>query len=106
MQSISSHALRSDHALFGCSKRYTSFRHGRSNFITDNRRRTTRVFNFCRIAFIALRLYAIWDQRKIVRMILYAALAVTYIPMMVLLGFSAIKYYSKPPARLLLAQLN
>ncbi|KAI0803145.1 hypothetical protein BC629DRAFT_1492036 [Irpex lacteus] len=45
------------------------------------------------IAFIVLRLYAIWDQRKVVKVILNIALVITYVPMSILLGFSAVTYY-------------
>ena len=46
------------------------------------------------LAYIAFRVYVLWDQSRKMKIILCIALAVTYIPAGVLIGFANATFYS------------
>ena len=46
------------------------------------------------VVYIALRLYVLWDHRRAVKIMLCAALTVTYIPMFVLGEIGFVRLYS------------
>ena len=55
----------------------------------------TDVYSTFHVGYIAFRLYAIWDQRKSVKILLRVVLAVTYIPVFVLGCISVKTFYSE-----------
>ena len=49
---------------------------------------------FSRAAYIAFRVYVLWDQSRRMKAVICVALAVTYIPAAVLMGFSNASFFS------------
>ena len=92
VQSILDHTMRLEYDLFRYCKRYAEIP------LLISRSLSVVYFpssNFvCYSAFIAFRLYALWDQRRSVKVVLGVLLVVTYVPMFVTGGISAVKFYS------------
>lgn len=94
LQDLRAHPWYLDNSILAGRKRYVIFirpdpdGHILSRIMT-NIAYDARVI----LAFVTLRLYSLWDHRRIVNLSLGVALVTTYIPVFVLGGMSLSEYY-------------